>query len=360
MRRERPIDRLAERGLPWLVPAGPVSDIALACRATLVRNVAGYPFPRKASAAQRRELQLRIGTAVLAQEPFAGGLQFDLAALGVPERDLLVERELLPVVDSEPEGQAALVTADESHCAVLNETDHLRRQAVRPGLELPHLWHDLSRLESALATTLPFAFDKELGYLTARPEDVGTGLRVSVLMHLPGLLLAERMEQVRNGLEALGLTLAGGLGAEAEPEGNLYEVSHRSCLGESEERTLARLGRVAGDLIVKERHARQWLLENHPAMVADFVGRAYGTLSHARLLSAREVRDLLSAVRLGIDLGLISTLAVTLVNELLLFTRLAHLQRESMPVPAGEAWDIVRATMVRQRLRQAARNARDK
>jgi protein arginine kinase len=233
---------------------------------------------------------------------------------------------------------------------MLNEEDHLRMQAIRPGLQLAAAFAALSELDSELENSLEFAFDPTLGYLTTCPTNLGTGLRASSMLHLPALVLSDQIGQVLQAVNKIGLAVRGLYGEGTESLGNLYQISNQSTLGESEETIIRRLERVIAQVATHERNAREKLMEDDPEMVADRIGRAYGVLRHAHIIDSKEALNHLSLIRLGGTLGFFPRETVIVCDKLLMDIQPAHLQLHSERTLTPEERDAIRAKTVRDRL----------
>jgi protein arginine kinase len=233
---------------------------------------------------------------------------------------------------------------------MLNEEDHLRMQAIRPGLQLGSAYEALTALDSALETSLEFAFDPALGYLTTCPTNLGTGMRASAMLHLPGLVLSDQIGQVLQAVSKIGLAVRGLYGEGTESLGNLYQISNQSTLGESEETIIRHLERVIAQVAQHEQNAREKLLEDDPEMVADKIGRAYGVLRHAHLIDSKEALNHLSLLRLGGTMGVFPRATVVLCDTLLMDIQPAHLQLHAARKLSPEERDTLRAKIVRDRL----------
>jgi protein arginine kinase len=240
---------------------------------------------------------------------------------------------------------------------LINEEDHLRMQALRPGFQTREAWQAVDKLDSALEKKLNYAFDNELGYLTACPTNLGTGIRVSAMLHLPGLVLAEQINPIIQSVNKLGLAVRGLYGEGTEALGNVFQVSNQMTLGESETVIVERLEKVLGQIIEHEENARQTLLEKKPKVVFNHIGRAYGILANAHSISSKETMNLLSLLRLGVDMELFPGTDRTLVDELFLITQPAHLQKQISDKLSAEERDLIRADMVRERLKNVSRPA---
>jgi protein arginine kinase len=244
---------------------------------------------------------------------------------------------------------------EESLCVMINEEDHLRMQALRPGLQLKEAWQAIDQLDSLLEKKLPYAFSPTLGYLTACPTNLGTGIRVSAMLHLPSLVLSEQINQIIQAVNKLGLAVRGLYGEGTEALGNVFQVSNQMTLGEMEGDIVERLNKVLAQLIEHEENARGTLLESKPKMIFNHIGRAYGILANAHSISSKETMNLLSLLRLGVDLGLFPGTDRALVDELFLITQPAHLQKSYSEKLSAEERDLLRADMLRERLRHVSR-----
>jgi protein arginine kinase len=238
---------------------------------------------------------------------------------------------------------------------LINEEDHQRMQALRPGFQTREAWLAVDKLDSALEKKLNFAFDNELGYLTACPTNLGTGIRVSAMLHLPGLVLAEQINPIIQSVNKLGLAVRGLYGEGTEALGNVFQVSNQMTLGESETVIVERLEKVLSQIIEHEENARQTLMEKKPKVVFNHIGRAYGILANAHSISSKETMNLLSLLRLGVDLELFPGTQRALVDELFLTTQPAHLQKQVSDKLSAEERDLIRADMVRERLKNVSR-----
>lgn len=271
--------------------------------------------------------------------------------LSALEKQILVERHLISREHAAKGAGSALVfDRQESFSIMINEEDHLRMQALQPGLQIQQTWESIDSLDSQLEDVLDYAFSEELGYLTACPTNLGTGIRVSAMLHLPGLVLLEQINQVIQAVNKLGLAVRGLYGEGTEALGNLFQVSNQMTLGESEKQIVERINKVLIQIIEHEENARESLIENKPKTVFNQIGRAYGIVSNAHIISSKETMNLLSLLRLGVDLGLIPETRRPLIDELFLLTQPAHLQIASTHKLSADERDVMRAEMLRQRL----------
>lgn len=335
---------------------GPMDHIVLSSRVRLARNVQGFSFPGWSKKAERiRALEL-IRAAVEQLPAMAGGFAESMDALGPMDKQLLVERHLISREHAAKSGGSGLVLdRTESLSVMINEEDHLRMQSLRPGLQLKEAWSAVDEVDTALEARLPYAFSADLGYLTACPSNVGTGIRVSAMLHLPGLVLAELINPIVQSVGKLGLAVRGLYGEGTEALGNLFQVSNQMTLGETEAEILERLSKVLQQMIEHELNARQKLIEEKPKVLFNHVGRAFGVLSNAYSISSKEAMNLLSLIRLAHDMGMFPGSPRSLFDELLLVTQPAHLQQSQTGKLGADERDARRADLLRERLREVPR-----
>jgi protein arginine kinase len=335
---------------------GPRDQIVMSSRVRLARNLKKHPFPSWAKKPDRLRVLEVIQPAVetLPQlAPHFGAAMDDLSAL---DKQILVERHLISREHAaKGSGSGLVVNQEESLCVMINEEDHLRMQALRPGLQIKACWQAIDALDSALETKLDFAFTPELGYLTACPTNLGTGIRVSAMLHLPGLVLAEEITRIINAANKLNFAVRGLYGEGTEALGNVFQVSNQMTLGESEPQIIERISKALNQIIEEEENARLLLIEKKSKIVFNHIGRAYGVLANAHTITSKETMNLLSLLRLGGELGLFTKLDRSLTDEMFLLTQPAHLQQQHTEKLGAEERDILRATMLRTRLRAIPR-----
>jgi protein arginine kinase len=346
---------LPDGGMGWLDASGEHADMVLSTRVRLARNIDGYAFTGRTREGERLRILSQVRDAVPAVRSLAGGVFFRLDELASSDRQLLHERHLisreLAGLDSPTgvRGGAALLVA-EGVSVMVNEEDHLRLQTLRSGLDITAAMDAITRLDQELGSRVPYAFHREFGFLTACPTNTGTGLRVSVLIHLPGLVLTKEFSKVRAGLQQMGLTYRGLYGEGSEVLGNFVQISNQTTLGRSEEELADHLSRVVKHVIQREHEARRVLWRDAGYIIEDKLWRAYGTLRYARSLTFDEAMNLLSGVRLAVGLKLVTGLSVYTLNKLLIFCQAAHLANaEGRALSESEA-DIARARFVREAL----------
>jgi protein arginine kinase len=333
-------------------PGSSKTAIVLMTRIRLARNVVGHSFPGWAKGAQREQILTTCRDAVARLPQMKRCFNFAVSDLGELERQILVERHLISREHAaKGVGSGLVLNSEESFCVMINEEDHLRMQALRPGLQLKQAWLALDGLDTALQERVEFAFSDQYGFLTACPTNLGTGIRVSAMLHLPGLVLAEQINQIIQAVNKLGLAVRGLYGEGTEALGNIFQVSNQQTLGESESEIVERLNKVLLQIIEHEENARLSQIEKKPKVLLNHVGRAYGILANAHSISSKETMNLLSLLRLGGDLGLFTDLPKALVDELFLLSQPAHLQLRVTDKLDAEQRDALRADMLRERLR---------
>ena len=353
------MDRLStifDRGLGWLDASGPDSDIVLSTRVRLARNLQGYAFGPRSRVNDCRAVLRSVARTATKVELLAGASIHPLADMEAGTRRILLERRLISQdllgerSESVPPRRSAAVvlSAREPVSVMVNEEDHLRLQVLLSGLALEGAWSMVDRLDEDLGRELSYAYDHELGFLTSCPTNVGTGLRASVLIHLPGLVLTKEIGRVLQGLSQVGLTFRGLYGEGSEVVGNFFQVSNQTTLGKTEEDLVDHLDRIVRQVIEYERRARRVLLRDAYQVTEDKIWRAYGLLRYARSLTFEEMMNLLSGVRLGAALKLLPGLRVYSLNKIMIFTQSAHLEDAAgRKLPPGEC-DAHRATYVRR------------
>ena len=335
---------------------GPHDRIVMSSRVRLARNLRDHAFPGWAKKPERVKVLETVLPAVSAMPEMSDSFAEAMDNLTALDKQLLVERHLISREHAAKNvGSGLVVNRAESFSVMINEEDHLRMQALRPGFQTREAWQAVDKLDSALEKKLNFAFDNELGYLTACPTNLGTGIRVSAMLHLPGLVLAEQINPIIQSVNKLGLAVRGLYGEGTEALGNVFQVSNQMTLGESETVIVERLEKVLAQIIEHEENARQTLMEKKPKVVLNHIGRAYGILANAHSISSKETMNLLSLLRLGVDMALFPDAQRSLVDELFLITQPAHLQKQVSDKLSAEERDLIRADMVRERLKNVNR-----
>ena len=348
------LDTLPNHGLGWLDASGEHAGVVLSTRIRLARNLQGHAFGPRARVNDREAVLEQIRRAKDKVELLAGSTLLELPNLDSRSRGMLLERrlasrELLGDVKTGPSrATAVLLAAQDPLSVMVNEEDHLRLQGLVSGLCLKEAWHLVDRLDEEMGQELPFAYHHEFGFLTSCPTNVGSGLRASVLVHLPGLVLTKEIGKVLQGLGQVGLTFRGLYGEGSEVVGNFFQLSNQTTLGKSEEELIEHLDKIVRQVIQYEDQARQVLLRDSPQVTEDKIWRAYGLLRYARSLPFEELMNLLSGIRLGVGLKLLPELRVYTLNKLMIFTQTAHLEQAAgRDLPPSEC-DVHRAAYVRR------------
>ena len=345
------LDEMVHQTGEWLRGSGEHADIIISSRIRLARNLAGIPFPQWATKPQRAQVRACVLEAVKTARFLKGSLVLELKGMPELDRVFLVERHLISRELAVGANEKAVVVSDREIVSIMiNEEDHLRLQVLQSGFNLQEAWVLLSQVNDELEKSLTYAFLPEWGYLTACPTNVGTGMRASCMMHLPCLVMTKQINRVVHAITRLGLTARGFYGEGTEASGNFFQLSNQVTLGVSEAETLDNLERLIRQVVEQEQAARKALFARNREELEDRIWRAYGTLKSAHLITSNETIDLLSLVRLGVDLGLIPGVERGRVNRLFIQTQPAHLQKlEGRPLTPAER-DGRRARLLRESL----------
>jgi protein arginine kinase len=335
----------------WMTGTGIDNAVVLTSRIRLARNLKLAHFPGWANAEQRRVTMERVLPVVQELRPMKDAFAQTLSGLTSVQKQVLVERHLISREHAaRAEGSAAVIERRQSLSIMINEEDHLRMQSIRPGLNLRVAFDTLNEVDDALQETLTFAYDRKLGYLTTCPTNLGTGLRASAMLHLPGLVISDQIGQVLNAIGRMGLAVRGLYGEGTESLGNLYQISNQSTLGESEREIIERLERFISQVAFHELNARLKLIEDDALTVHDKMGRSFGILQHARLIDSKEALNHLSILRMGSKLGFFPEETARLCDTLLMEIQPAHLQLHSGMKLSPEQRDERRAQIIRSHL----------
>jgi protein arginine kinase len=345
------LDTLAETVGEWLRGTGPESDIVMSSRVRLARNVPQYPFVSRASEQDRVDVE-RFLRERIATVPVGSRLEYiDVGRLEEIDRQFLVERQLISREHAEAQGaRSVAIDGLEQVSLMINEEDHLRIQCMHSGLDLRGAWEQIRVVDEQIGRVVPFAFHPRWGYLTACPTNVGTGMRVSVMLHLPALVLTRQIDKVFRSLQKISLAVRGLYGEGSQAMGDFYQISNQVTLGKSEEKLIKDVVDIVPQIIRYERRAREFLVKESQENLHDRVSRAYGILRTAQTISSEETMHLLSSVRMGVNLGLIEGLEIPTINELFIQTQPAHLQKISgMELDTADR-NIERARYLRRQL----------
>ena len=351
------LDDLAGRCGEWLRGSGPESDIVMSSRIRLARNLADFPFIRRCNDIDRANIAATVQQRLASDSNLGEVTFFDVNDLETLDRQFLVERQLISREHAESPG-ARVVAIDqlENFSLMVNEEDHLRIQVMRSGLALREAWEQINAIDDAIEHELTYAFHDQLGYLTACPTNVGTGMRVSVLLHLPALVMTQHIEKVFRSLNKINLAVRGLYGEGSQAMGDFYQISNQITLGKSEDELIKQVSDVVPMILTYERKARDTLIKENHGDLFDRVSRAMGTLQNAQQISSEETMHLLSHVRLGINLGLIGELEIPTINKLFIHIQPAHLQKLSGTPLDTDNRNIERANYLHSQLRRSAEN----
>jgi protein arginine kinase len=339
----------------WMRGSGPESDIVISSRIRLARNLADFPFVGRASEVDRTRIETMLRERVSVLQDASELLYLDIERLPGVDRQFLVERHLISREHAESQGtRAVVIDGHEKFSLMINEEDHLRIQVMQSGLDLQTAWEQINRIDDLIEESVTYAFDERLGYLTACPTNVGTGMRVSVMLHLPALVLTRQIEKVFRSLQKITLAVRGLYGEGSQATGDFYQISNQVTLGRTEQDLIKQVSDIVPVIIDYERRARDFLVKETHQNLHDRVSRAYGILRTAQTISSEETMHLLSSVRMGVNLGLIHDLEIPVVNELFLQTQPAHLQKLTGVELEPADRNIERARYLRRHLQSHA------
>jgi protein arginine kinase len=337
----------------WLSRPGPLSTNVLSSRLRLARNLRGFPFSHWASTGELARVISLASSALRKNHLLMGAEELTLEDKTELDLNFLMERHQISQEMAHGQNQRSVfIQPSQTLGVMVAEEDHLRLQVLLPGLNLHEAWRIINQLDDELSQHLNFAFSDRLGYLTACPTNVGTGLRCSVMVHLPALVMTRQIQKMINAVAQLGLTVRGPLGEGSEIKGNLFQISNQVTLGVAEVETIEKLHHLTEQLIESEQKAASQLLEEAEEEVQDRVCRSLGILTSARKLNSKETLELLSPIRFGVTTGMFKEIPLQTLNELMLCTRPAHLQkRVGKPLDTRER-DLYRAQYIQSRLRE--------
>lgn len=335
----------------WLKGTGSNSDIVISTRLRLARNLAQKPFPNKAKKKELLEILAAIQTAIEGINLFKGSLFLRINELDNVDKQFLIERHLMSHEHAaNPEGKALIVTREEVLSLMINEEDHIRLQVMQSGFNLNETWNIINAVDDALSQTLDFAYSIHWGFLTACPTNTGTAMRGSVMLHLPALVMTKQINKVLSAIAKLSFASRGFYGEGTQASGNFYQISNQVSLGHSEQDVIQNIHGLIRQVIEQEEQARQAMLVQNRSLLEDKIFRAFGVLKSAHIISSQETIELLSMVRLGIDLQVIKDVDRKSINELFITIQPAHLQKIEGKKLSSSERDIKRADLIRQKL----------
>jgi protein arginine kinase len=346
------LDDLLKQDSEWLKGTGPSSNIVISSRTRLARNIDKIPFSNWANKKRLEEIMDMVREAAGSVPMLKDMLFIKLKDLNEVDRTFLVERHLMsPEHSKDVEYRALIVDPKEVISVMVNEEDHLRIQVLQSGFNLMECWRIIDQLDNELNKKLQVAYSAKWGYLTACPTNTGTGLRGSVMLHLPALVFSGHIGKILQAIAKLGLNIRGLYGEGTEAMGNFFQISNQISVGITEEDTLDNIERIANQVISREDTTRKAMLQKNKEALLDRISRAYGTLKSAHIISSNEAVALLSAMRLGVDLGLVKDIDRNVINELFLLIQPGHLQKLEGKILNSNERDMKRADLIRQKLK---------
>jgi protein arginine kinase len=335
----------------WLSGQGKEADIVMSTRLRLARNLQGYPFKGRISSTEENRLEAYLAPKVSNMRIDRDIRYLKLLDTDDLERQLLLENHLISIEHYNAEGTRGVAFNPSGSVSIMvNEEDHLRIQVIQSGLALEEGWKKIDEIDDILGESVDYAFNDRFGFLTSCPTNVGTGLRVSVMLHLPALVLSKHIEKVFNAVSQVNLAVRGFFGEGSQAIGDFYQISNQITLGVSPEEILESLAKVLKKIIDYERDVRKALKTDTRKVLEDKVWRAIGMLRNARSISSDETMSLLSSVRLGINMEIVDDVSLEAINQLFLEIQPGHLQRIEGRGLATEERDIIRANLIRSRL----------
>ena len=324
------------------------SAVVLMTRIRLARNLAKHPFPGWAKDGPKREIRDQCMQAVASLAQMKRGLAIPVESLDELQKQILVERHLISrELCHAKSGSGIVISKDQSCVVMVNEEDHLRIQVMRSGFQFKKVWNTINTLDSDLEEHIDYAFSPKLGYLSACPTNLGTGIRASAMMHLPALVISGQMEKVVRAVNQLGMAVRGLFGEGSDASGSIFQISNQTTLGESEEEIIKHLHGVLTTIVDQELNAREKLLETDPKKLYDKIGRAFGILQNGYLLNSGEAMNLLSLIRLGIDLGVYADAQRAVVDRLFIECQPGHVQHAAKGAFDPGQRDVLRAERLR-------------
>jgi len=338
----------------WIDGEGPQSDIIISSRIRLARNLEEFPFPVALTAEKSKEAIKKISDSILQGNTILKN-DFELTLMSEisnSDKQVLIEKHLIsPALIEKPNKSAVMINADQSVSIMINEEDHIRIQCLFPGFQLNEAWDLANKIDDIIEENVKYAFDENIGYLTSCPTNVGTGIRASVMIHLPALTMTGYMNRILQAVTQIGFTVRGLYGEGSESEGNIFQISNQVTLGRSEDEIIQTLIELTKQITNKENDARATLMANNKMKLEDKICRSYGILSNAKIMSSKEALKLISDVRLGIDLGIIKDIDAKTINILMVDIQAGILQKIRGKNLNTNERDIERAKLIRERLK---------
>ncbi|MBS4536848.1 protein arginine kinase [Clostridium sp. D2Q-11] len=338
--------------MKWLDHDGADKDIVVSSRIRLARNIKNIKFPQKLDADSAKDLKSKIKNSIMGDEEINNSYKYyDMKNIDPIKSRVLVEEHLIsPGLLEHKDIGGFLLRDDQNVTIMINEEDHIRMQVIYPGLNLEACWEESNKLDDIIEINTEYAFDEKLGYLTSCPTNIGTGMRASVMLHLPSLVLTKQINGILQAVNQIGLTVRGLYGEGSNAMGNLFQISNQTTLGESEIEIIQKLKNIVKQLITNERHAREKIYSTNKVKMEDKVYRSLGILKNARIITSKESMDLLSDIKLGIEMEIIDNIDRMIINKLIIKTQPANVQNKYDKNLSPEERDIKRAEIIRKEL----------
>lgn len=336
------------------VKSVPEADVAISSRIRLARNLEAYPFTPRLTRVQGAEILEKVRNAVLSSsDTEVKSLSYmEIQALKPVDKQVLIEKHLISPEFAEGDNNRAVLISEDGRISIMvNEEDHLRLQCIFPGMQIEEAWMLCSKLDTQLEEKLDFAFDKSSGYLTCCPTNTGTGIRASVMLHLPALSMTGYIKGILETCSKLGVAVRGIYGENSEASGNMFQISNQITLGQTEEEIIAGISNITSQIAEQERMLRAELYKQNPMRFEDKIFRSLGLLLNARIISAEESLKLLSDVKLGVIMGLMTGMELEDLNEMMLMIQPAYLQKLSGRQLSPDERDLRRAELIRKKLK---------
>jgi len=345
------LENLLNHTSEWLKGTGPNSNIVMSSRIRSARNLVDIPFSHWANNKQRENSLNEIRSAIDSSAFLKKSIYLDLKDYSELDKQFLVERHLMSREHAVVRDSKGLVMDEKEIVSIMiNEEDHIRMQVMRSGFDLTEVWRITNEIDNELSVNLDYAFSPKLGFLTACPTNVGTGIRASVMLHLPALVFTNQAGRILQTITKLGLTVRGFYGEGTEVQGNFFQISNQVTLGRTEEEIIDSIEKVITQIVTREENARKAMFMRSKERLVDRIWRSYGTLRSAHIISSNETIELLSSIRLGIDMDILKDITIPVINELFILTQPAHLQKMEKKVLSHSERDLKRAELIREKL----------
>jgi protein arginine kinase len=345
------LNNLMNHTSEWLKGSGPHADIVISSRIRLARNLSGFPFPHWADKSKGEDVLAKVKNSLSKVDYLKKAAFFELANMDSIDKQFLVERHLMSLDHAQKTNSKAVAVDEEEIISIMvNEEDHIRLQVMQSGFNLYEAWNIINKIDDDIAKEINIAFLAEWGYLTACPTNAGTGMRGSVMLHLPALVMSQAIDRVLAAIAKLSFTTRGLYGEGTQAMGNFFQISNQVSLGSSEDEIIESINGLIRQIIEQENQAREALLSKNRPLLEDRVNRSLGILKSARIITSQETIELLSMVRLGCDLGMVRDIDRRRINELFIITQPAHLQKAEGKKLSSQERDVKRAQIIRDKL----------